>query len=91
MLRAAVLGRPIVFYTYDLERYRDHVRGFYLDLDLEAPGPLVATSEEVAEAVREAPALEDEYSGRYDDFFVKYCPHDDGEAASRVIDHVFPR
>ncbi|MFF0518938.1 CDP-glycerol glycerophosphotransferase family protein [Actinomadura nitritigenes] len=91
MFDYAVLGRPMVFYTYDLERYRDHVRGFYLDLEAEAPGPLVATSEEVAEAVREAPALEDVYSGRYDDFFVKYCPHDDGEAAARVIDHVFPR
>ncbi|MDL4814843.1 bifunctional glycosyltransferase/CDP-glycerol:glycerophosphate glycerophosphotransferase [Actinomadura opuntiae] len=91
MFDYAVLGRPMVFYTYDLERYRDHVRGFYLDLEAEAPGPLAATSEEVAEAVRAAPEMEDEYSGKYDDFFVKYCPHDDGEASTRVIDQVFSR
>jgi CDP-glycerol glycerophosphotransferase len=89
MFDYAVLGRPMVFYTYDLERYRDHVRGLYIDLETEAPGPLVATSEEVAEAVREAPNAEDAYSDRYDRFFVKYCPHDDGEASARVIDHVF--
>ncbi|TYB48487.1 glycosyltransferase [Actinomadura chibensis] len=89
MVDYAVLGRPIVVYAYDLERYRDHVRGLYLDLETDAPGPLVTTSADVAEAVREAPDGEDRYADVYDRFFVKYCPHDDGQASSRVVDHVF--
>jgi CDP-glycerol glycerophosphotransferase len=58
MFDFAVTGRPMVFFTYDLERYRDHVRGFYFDFDAEAPGPLLGTSREVVEALRLSAALE---------------------------------
>ena len=85
----AILGRPIVLYPYDLERYRDHVRGFYFDLEAEAPGPVVTTSAKVAEAVKDAPDGEDRYADDYDRFFVKYCPHDDGQAAARAVDRIF--
>ncbi|MFD0902009.1 bifunctional glycosyltransferase/CDP-glycerol:glycerophosphate glycerophosphotransferase [Actinomadura sediminis] len=85
----AVLGRPMVFYAYDLERYRDHVRGFYLDLEAEAPGPVVARTIDVAEAVRAAPESEADHADAYDRFFVTYCPHDDGGATGRVLDRVF--
>ena len=47
MFDFAGTGKPMVFFTYDLERYRDHVRGFYFDFGAEAPGPLLRTSEEV--------------------------------------------
>ncbi|GAA4236904.1 hypothetical protein GCM10022254_47620 [Actinomadura meridiana] len=89
MVDFAVLGRPIVLYTYDLARYRDHVRGLSIDLEAEAPGPIATTSAEVAEAVKRAPGSEDDYADGYDRFFVKYCPHDDGQAAARVVDEVF--
>ncbi|MGP4024755.1 bifunctional glycosyltransferase/CDP-glycerol:glycerophosphate glycerophosphotransferase [Actinomadura sp. 3N407] len=89
MFDYAILGRPIVLFTYDLERYRDHVRGFYFDLEAEAPGPVVTTSADVAEAVRQAPDTEDRYADDYDGFFVKYCPHDDGQASARAVDHIF--
>ncbi|WP_301174190.1 bifunctional glycosyltransferase/CDP-glycerol:glycerophosphate glycerophosphotransferase [Actinomadura geliboluensis] len=89
MFDYAVLGRPIVLYTYDLEWYRDHLRGLYIDLEAEAPGPLVRTPAEVAEAVKAAPGSEEQYADAYDRFFVKYCPHDDGKAAARVVDRLF--
>ncbi|WP_165966509.1 bifunctional glycosyltransferase/CDP-glycerol:glycerophosphate glycerophosphotransferase [Actinomadura sp. 7K507] len=88
MFDYAILGRPMVFFTYDLERYRDHVRGFYFDLEAEAPGPVVTTSAKAAEAVREATGGEERYTDEYDRFFVKYCPHDDGQAAVRVVDRI---
>ena len=31
-------GRPMVFFTHDLEAYRDDLRGFYVDFEAEAPG-----------------------------------------------------
>src|SRR5690606_3781780 len=31
----ALLGRPMVFHAYDLESYRDNLRGFYLDYESE--------------------------------------------------------
>ncbi|MFI0485480.1 CDP-glycerol glycerophosphotransferase family protein [Actinomadura sp. 9N215] len=89
MFDYAILGRPIVLYTYDLARYRDHLRGFYIDLEAEAPGPVATTTAEVAEAVAKAPDSEERHADAYDRFFVKYCPHDDGQAASRAVDHIF--
>src|SRR5699024_6768720 len=41
----ANLKRPILFFAYDLEKYRDQLRGFYIDIEKELPGPLVKTSE----------------------------------------------
>ena len=53
MFDYAVTGRPILFFTYDLAEYRDSLRGFYFDFEAEAPGPLLASSAEVIEAVRD--------------------------------------
>ncbi|WP_413378327.1 CDP-glycerol glycerophosphotransferase family protein [Alkalihalobacillus sp. 1P02AB] len=44
----ANLRRPMIFYTYDMELYKDKLRGFYFDLKQEAPGPVVDTTDEVA-------------------------------------------
>ncbi|WP_165975322.1 CDP-glycerol glycerophosphotransferase family protein [Actinomadura rubrisoli] len=88
MFDFAVTGRPMLFYTYDLERYRDHVRGFYFDFEAEAPGPLLSTSPEVIEALREPAALDTGFRAARAAFAARYCPHDDGLAASRVLDRV---
>ncbi|XRQ05976.1 bifunctional glycosyltransferase/CDP-glycerol:glycerophosphate glycerophosphotransferase [Actinomadura welshii] len=88
MFDFAVTGRPMVFFTYDLERYRDHVRGFYFDFDAEAPGPLLRTSREVIEVLREPGALDAGFRDARAAFAARYCPHDDGHAASRVLDRV---
>src|SRR5699024_7827758 len=42
----AHLKRPILFYTYDLDKYRGQLRGFYFDMEEEEPGPLLKTTDE---------------------------------------------
>src|SRR5699024_7950338 len=37
--------KPIVFYTYDFDNYRNNLRGFYMDFENEAPGPFVYDTE----------------------------------------------
>jgi CDP-glycerol glycerophosphotransferase len=91
MFDFAGTGKPMVFFTYDLERYRDHVRGFYFDFTAEAPGPLLRTSEEVIEALREIDSVREGYAGAYAAFVGKFCPYDDGGAAGRVIEHIIER
>ncbi|WP_460370663.1 CDP-glycerol glycerophosphotransferase family protein, partial [Actinocorallia lasiicapitis] len=85
MFDFAGTGRPLVFYTYDYERYRDEVHGFYFDLAAEAPGPLVRTTGEVIAAVRAEGAGFADARAR---FAAKYCPYDDGHAARRVVDQL---
>ena len=85
----AATGKPIVFYVPDLEGFRDHVRGLTVDLEAEAPGPLLRTTEEVAEALREPDAMRSEHAERYDRFVSAYCSLLDGQASARVVERVF--
>ena len=85
----AATGKPMVFYTYDLEDYRDNLRGFNLDFEAEVPGPMLATSAEVVEAVSDLDALTDRYRSRYEAFAAKFCPLDDGKAGARACDRIF--
>lgn len=81
-------GRPIVYYTYDLEKYSSR-RGLYLDLPSQAPGPLLSTSAEVVEALRSIDSVAAEYADRYEAFRATYAPRDDGKSTARVVDHLF--
>jgi CDP-glycerol glycerophosphotransferase len=89
MFDFAVTGRPMLFYTYDLEMYRDELRGFYFDFDGDAPGPLLSTTAEVIAAIRELDGVRSQFSQAYDRFARRFCPLDDGHAAARVVDAVF--
>lgn len=83
------LRRPMLFYTYDLDKYRDVLRGFYIDMEEELPGPLVYTTDEVIECIKNIKELEKTYSDRYDKFIDKFCAWEDGNASQRVVDAVF--
>ncbi|MBB2481249.1 CDP-glycerol glycerophosphotransferase family protein [Bacillus sp. APMAM] len=85
----ANLKRPILFYTYDLEKYRDTLRGFYINIETDVPGPLLHTSEEVIDAILNIEKVEDEYKERYENFYKVYCDWDNGVAASKIVDEVF--
>ncbi|MEU4675721.1 CDP-glycerol glycerophosphotransferase family protein [Micromonospora sp. NPDC023737] len=88
MFDYANTGRPILFFTYDLEHYRDKLRGFYFDFESEAPGPLLATSAEVVHAIRFAESNAYDYRQRYAAFVERFCDLDDGKASTRVIERL---
>ena len=90
MFDFAVTGKPMVFYTYDLEHYRDDVRGFYFDLAEVAPGPLVRTSEELVEAIADRDVAASDLADRYARFRDTFCSLEDGHATDRVLDLLFP-
>ncbi|MEU1128160.1 CDP-glycerol glycerophosphotransferase family protein, partial [Streptomyces sp. NPDC005899] len=81
-------GRPMLFHTYDLEHYRDTVRGFCLDFEALAPGPLIATADGLARALRSPGAWGDAHPGAYEAFRRTFCDLDDGGAARRVADRL---
>ncbi|WP_344115074.1 CDP-glycerol glycerophosphotransferase family protein [Kribbella alba] len=89
MFDFAVTRRPMVFYTYDLADYRDQLRGFYFDLEAEAPGPLVTTTAELTGVLKDAESLRTRYAAAYEAFRERYCHLDDGHASDRLIEKVF--
>ncbi|GAA4956008.1 hypothetical protein GCM10023224_47140 [Streptomonospora halophila] len=89
MFDFANTGRPMLFFTYDIESYRDNLRGFYFDFEETAPGPLLRHSDDVIGALLDADEVADRYAGTYKAFTDRFCPLDDGGASARVVDRVF--
>lgn len=85
----ANLKRPILYYTYDLEKYRDVLRGFYLDMEKDLPGPLLLTNDEVIDAIKNIDEITEKYKDKYEEFYDRFCCVDDGNAAKRVCEKVF--
>ncbi|WP_088052314.1 bifunctional glycosyltransferase/CDP-glycerol:glycerophosphate glycerophosphotransferase [Virgibacillus dakarensis] len=85
----ANLQRPILFYTYDLKKYRDKLRGFYIDLEKEAPGPLLMNTDEVLDAVKHIEDTKKKYEYKYRAFYERFCEWDDGNATENTVKSVF--
>ncbi|MFD9068562.1 bifunctional glycosyltransferase/CDP-glycerol:glycerophosphate glycerophosphotransferase [Streptomyces lasiicapitis] len=88
MFDFAHTGRPMLFHAYDLAHYRDTVRGFYLDFENRAPGPLLASTGEVVDALRDLDTVAARHADAYAAFREAYCDLDDGRAAARVADRL---
>ena len=41
----------MLFYTYDIDKYRDVLRGFYIDMEKELPGPPFYSTKVVIESL----------------------------------------
>ena len=89
MFDFALTGKPMLFFLYDLARYRDELRGFYFDLVADAPGPVVETDDGVLEALRGLDASTPLYAGAYARWVERFGHLDDGHASARVVDAVF--
>jgi CDP-glycerol glycerophosphotransferase len=86
----AVTGKPILYFTYDLEHYRDDLRQFYFDLAEIAPGPLLGTLDEVLDALGDLDRVAADHRDRYDRFRERFCSREDGSATDRVLALVLP-
>ncbi len=83
----ANLKKPIIYYMYDLEAYRDDIRGFYLNLQ-ELPGNILRTEDALIEEIKQI-TKHWEYSDKYRNFNQTYNYLDDGKASQRVIERIF--
>ena len=88
MFDYAILRRPMLFFAYDLEQYKDNLRDFYFDMFEEVPGPIVKSTEKLIEEIKklEVEDYESKYGQKYDDFQNKYNEFDKGTASKTIID-----
>lgn len=84
MFDYSILKRPMIFFTYDLEDYKDNLRGFYFDFLEEAPGPVVLTNEELLASIKNYDY--DEFADKYSAFHDKFNHCDDGKASQKIVD-----
>ena len=85
----ANLQKPILFYTYDLDKYKDVLRGFYIDMEKDLPGPLLFDSEQVIDSIKHVDSIKRNYKEKYDKFYNTFCKLEDGKATERVVKTVF--
>ena len=85
----ANLRRPILFFAYDYEDYKDEIRGLYISMEDDLPGPILQTNDELVEALHHMDEITEKYAKRYDEFYERFCSVDDGHASERTIDKVF--
>lgn len=79
-----ILQRPMFFYCYDLEEYKDNLRGFYFDFLEEAPGPVVLTTDKLIKEIKEYNP--GQYKSKQKAFTLKYNHIDDGQASKRIVE-----
>ena len=81
----ANLKRPMIFYMYDFEEYKDEMRGFYIDIN-ELPGEITKTEDELINAIRHTKNFE--YNKKYKKFNDKFNYLDDGQATGRTVEKI---
>ena len=84
MFDYSILKRPMFFFAYDLDKYKNELRGFYFSYSGEMPGPISVTTEELIRDIKNYSP--DEYSEKYEKFCKKYNSVDDGKASTKVME-----
>ena len=84
MIEYAILNRPIIFFTYDLDSYLANERGFYYDFKTTVPGPIVYTSDELIDVIRN----DDFDKSKISEFVRTQFDEIDGQSSKRVVDYL---
>lgn len=84
----ANLKRPMLFYMYDLDEYKNQLRDFYIDID-ELPGPIIDKEEDLINEINNIKNYEKTYKEKYKKFNEKFNYLDDKNSSKRVIDKIF--
>lgn len=81
----ALLGRPMLFYVPDLDKYYDK-RGFYFEYEEFVPGPIYKNKEELLFGIVNYNMSE--WKDKIDAFSSKYNPFFDGKNTERVLNKI---
>ncbi|MBH9966628.1 CDP-glycerol glycerophosphotransferase family protein [[Bacillus] enclensis] len=81
--------KPILFYAYDFEKYKNNIRGFYLDMEKDLPGPLIKDGQELLNSILQIDDIQEKYSESYKQFHERFCSLENGKASKNIIEKVF--
>ncbi len=85
MFDYAVLKRPMIFFTYDLDDYANEIRGFYFDFVKDAPGKIVKTNDGVIDELDHILSGNWTMNENYKKFIDKFTPWMDGKSSERAV------
>ena len=79
----SLLNRPMIFFTYDLEEYIEK-RDFYYPFESFVPGPIVRTTEEIIDTIKNS----NFDLNKVQNFREKFLSSLDGKSTKRVVDEL---
>ncbi len=89
MFDYANLDRPMIFFAYDINRYGSQIRGFYMNFQKEAPGPIVRTERELFDTLKNMDIIAPAFKEKYEKFKEEFCHWEKGQSSKEVIQAVF--
>jgi CDP-ribitol ribitolphosphotransferase len=84
MIEYSALNKPTVFFTYALDYYLANERGFYYDFETTVPGPIVHTSDELIDAIKN----ERFDKSKISEFVKTQFDEIDGHSSERIVDYL---
>lgn len=84
MFDYSLLRRPMFFFAYDLEEYKNNLRGFYFDFVNEVPGPISKSTEQLIADIHHYDSTQ--WDEKYEAYHQKFNHEDDGHASEKVIE-----
>lgn len=81
--------KPLLFFTYDYEHYKEHLRGFYFDFKEMSPGPLLYKDNELINAIKNIDNINRTYANKYSAFYNEFCTFENGTSAQTIINRFF--
>lgn len=78
-----ILDRPVIFYMYDLENYKENLRGFYLDIYTELPGEIVKDEDDLLNLINSNDFYNRE---KMNSFRNRFHSFENGNASKTVIE-----
>lgn len=79
----AILDKPMIFFAYDYDKYKNELRNFYYTYDKFVPGPIVDSTEQIIDLVK---------NNNFDmekiqKFSEEFCEYRDGKSSERFVNY----
>lgn len=84
MIEFSALNKPSIFFTYDLEYYLANERGFYYDFETTVPGPIVFSSDDLIDVIKNKKFDKSKIS----EFVRSQFDEIDGHSSERILDYL---
>ncbi|PAD33595.1 bifunctional glycosyltransferase/CDP-glycerol:glycerophosphate glycerophosphotransferase [Terribacillus saccharophilus] len=86
MFDYAITRKPMIFFTYDYQYYKNDLRGMYLDFEKEAPGPMFEKTSDIVDYIQQIDQQRALFAEKEQLFFERYAQFETGNAAKQVND-----
>ncbi|CAM2942742.1 CDP-glycerol glycerophosphotransferase family protein [Dellaglioa algida] len=88
MFDYALLRKPMLFYAYDYDNYKDNLRELYFDFEEEAPGAFIRNTDALIGEINDIDRYFDKYKNKIETFDEKFIQYDKGTASEQVVKRI---